>query len=223
MRRAFLLFTVILLLWVNTSLQGGTMESIQLPEPRREGDVSLEETLQRRHSVRDLKETALTLDVVSQILWATQGINAEGGGRTAPSAGALYPLELILVVGRVEKLEAGVYRYRPRHHDLLRHASGDRRAPLAKAALHQEWIGEAPAVLVIAAVFERTTVKYGQRGRRYVHMEVGLAAENAHLMVTALRLGTTVVGAFEDEAVRRALDLPPEIEPFVLMPVGHLR
>ncbi len=199
------------------------MESIQLPDPQREGDVSLEETLQRRHSVRDLEGTALTLDMVSQILWAAQGISAEGSGRTAPSAGALYPLELILVVGHVEMLEAGVYRYRPRHHDLLHHASGDHRAALAEAALHQEWLGEAPVVLVIAAVFQRTTVKYGQRGHRYVHIEVGLAAENAHLMVTALGLGTTVVGAFEDGAVRSVLDLPADIEPLVLMPVGHSR
>jgi SagB-type dehydrogenase family enzyme len=223
MRRGIPLVAAALLLWTGPVSPGEVMEIVPLPEPRRVGETSLAEALRGRHSMRDYRRNALAIDAVAQILWAAQGVNAADGGRTAPSAGGLYPLELLLVVGEVDGLPAGVYRYRPRQHDLQLHADGDRREALAGAAVDQKWIGKAPAVLVIAAVFERTTDEYGRRGRRYVHMEAGIAAENAHLMVTALGLGTTMVGAFEDKDVRRILELPAGFEPLLLMPVGHIR
>ena len=136
---------------------------------------------------------------------AAQGITHSEGLRTAPSAGALYPLEVYLVAGRVATLPAGIYRYDPRRHQLVPTVSGDRRRELTLAALHQSWIADAPAVVVIAAVFRRTSTKYGGRGERYVHIEAGHAAENVCLQAVALGLGTTIVGAFSDAEVKRLL------------------
>lgn len=192
-----------------------------LPPPRREGDTSVERALQERRSIREYGPEPLTLSQVGQLLWAAQGISDEQGHRTAPSAGALYPLEVYLVAGNVERLGAGVYHYRPRSHFLNRVLSGDRRRALQPAALDQEAVGDAPAVIVLAALYERTTGKYGDRGIRYVHMEVGAAAENVYLQAVALQLGTVFIGAFYDDQVQEALQLADDKAPLALLPVGH--
>ena len=194
-------------------------DSVSLPSPRPASAVSVEEALASRRSVRDFADAGLSLEDMAQLLWAAQGITHSEGLRTAPSAGALYPLEVYLVAGRVATLPAGIYRYDPRRHQLAPTALGDRRPGLAAAALHQTWIADAPAVVVIAAVFRRTSVKYGERGERYVHIETGHAAENVCLQAVALGLGTTIVGAFSDAEVKRLLGLGEE-EPLLLIPVG---
>ena len=166
---------------------------------------------------------ALTLAEISQLLWSAQGITDPEGRRTAPSAGALYPLEVFLVAGGQDELPAGVYRYRPQGHDLIPVVQGDQRAKLAAAALEQDWLNDAPATIGIAAVYERTARKYKQRAERYVLMEVGHAAQNVHLQAVALDLGTVVVGAFDDAEVKRVLTLAVNEEPLCLMPVGKPR
>ena len=196
-------------------------ETILLPEPVTAGDRSLEELLQQRRSVRDYQATALPLSDISQLLWAAQGITHAAGLRTAPSAGALYPLELYVVAGNVNDLAAGGYHYQAAGHRLARLQSGDQRKPLAQAALAQTWIRDAAAVVVFAAVYDRTTHKYGERGVRYVHMEVGHAAQNLFLQAEALRLATVVVGAFHDNKLAGVLQLPAEVRPLLLMPVGR--
>ncbi len=192
-----------------------------LPVPRRDGGSSVEKALGERRSVREYRDAPLALTEVGQLLWAAQGVTSPRGLRTAPSAGALYPLEIYLVAGNVAGLPAGVYRYLPAGHRLELSASGDRRSALADAALRQPWVRKAPAVLVVAAVFARTTGKYGQRGIRYVHLDAGCAAENVYLQATALGLGTVFVGAFHDEEVREAIALPREEEPLAILPVGR--
>jgi SagB-type dehydrogenase family enzyme len=196
-------------------------ETVSLPQPAVVGEQSLEQLLSRRRSVREYRDAALELPEVSQLLWAAQGITHSQGYRTAPSAGALYPLELYLVAGDVQGLDSGVYRYEPEGHHLLKTGRGDFRKDLARAALSQTWVQEAAAVVVFAAVFERTTHKYGKRGIRYVHMEVGHAAENLFLQAGALDLVTVVVGAFDDDALAKVLQLPADVEPLMLMPVGR--
>ncbi len=208
------------------SCAASSMESEQpvaLPEPEYGGEMALEEAIRKRRSVRAFGGDSLALDEVSQLLWAAQGITGKRGFRAAPSAGALYPLELYVVVGHVDGLSPGVYHYRPSEHDLVLVTNGDRRRQLAKAALDQDWVRRAPAVLVVTAVYRRTLVKYGQRGRRYVHMEVGHAAQNIYLQATARHLATVMVGAFHDSDVQEALGLPDEHEPLGLMPVGQRR
>ncbi len=194
---------------------------IQLPEPRLDSETSVESALRRRRSVREFHKESLTLAEVSQLLWAAQGITDPEGKRTAPSAGALYPLEVMLVAGRDSGLPAGAYRYRPQGHELVCLAEGDRRAKLAAAALEQDWLADAPVTIAITAVYERTAQRYRQRAERYVHLEVGHAAENVHLQAVALGLGTVVVGAFDDAAVKLVLNLSDNEQPLCLMPVGR--
>lgn len=193
----------------------------RLPAPRSTGSTSVEQALASRHSVRAFRRGPLTVAQVSQLLWAAQGIT-HGGLRTAPSAGALYPLEVYLVVGEVEGLAPGVYRYAADQHAMRQVANGDVRESLSVAALWQESVGHGAIALVFTAVYERTTGKYGERGVRYAHIEVGHAAQNVYLQAEALGLGTVIVGAFNDAAVRKLLRLADEEQPLAIMPVGHV-
>lgn len=195
--------------------------ALELPEPRYDGNVSLEQALLQRRSVRDCTGEPLTLAEVSQLLWAAQGITDARGFRTAPSAGALYPLELYVVVGDVRGLTAGVYRYEPEGHQLLRLTDGDERPGLAEAALGQGFVEAAAVDFVVTGVYERTTAKYGDRGVRYVHQEAGHAAQNLCLQATALGLGAVPVGAFYDDEVIRLLNLPGNETPLYIIPVGR--
>lgn len=194
---------------------------ILLPPARIRSDVSVETALSLRRSVREFGATPLALAELSQLLWAAQGATRGGRGRTAPSAGALYPLELFVVAGSVNGLAPGVYRYRATEHALERVAEGDRRKELAAAALEQDWLARAPAALVISGVYERTSLKYGRRATRYVDFEAGAAAQNVALEAVALGLGSVVVGAFDDARVQAAAGLAPEQRPLALMPVGR--
>jgi SagB-type dehydrogenase family enzyme len=193
---------------------------IALPEPRGDGDVPLVTAFRKRDSVRSYSSDPLSLAEISQLLWAAQGVTSPSGGRTAPSAGALYPLEIYLVAARVEGVAPGVYRYGIGKHDLVEVASGDHTSELSAAALGQECVDDAAAVIVLTAIYERTTGKYGERGIRYVHMEIGSVAQNVYLQAAALDLGTVFVGAFQDGRVKRILRLPAGEEPLGLMPVG---
>lgn len=195
---------------------------IKLPSPRYNSGVSIEQALLKRRSVRKYKAEPLTIAEVSQLLWSAQGITNPSGFRTAPSAGALYPLEVYLVVGEVKGLSQGIYKYLPRQHELLKIKDGDARRELAIAALGQSWVKDAAVDIVFAAVYERVTRKYGKRGIRYVHMEVGHAAENVYLQAVSLKLGTVVVGAFEDEKVKRILNMAESEQPLYIMPIGKL-
>lgn len=193
---------------------------VNLPTPPRTGTVSLEESLAHRRSVRDFSDEALTLDEISRLAWAAQGVVAPGH-RTAPSAGATYPLEIYLAAGNVENLAAGVYRYLPERHRLETVSEGDIRQRLGDAAVNQEWLSSAPLVMAIAAVFDRTAARYGRRAERYVDMESGHAAQNLLLQTTVLGLGATPVGAFDDDEVSRLLHLPVGETPLYLIPVGR--
>jgi SagB-type dehydrogenase family enzyme len=197
--------------------------AISLPDPRLKGEMTLEEAILERRSRRDFKDSPLTLGEISQILWAAQGITDETGLRAAPSAGALYPLDLYLVVGKqgVEGLKEGVYHYLPHSHSLELTLGEDVRQTLARLSAEQMFIAEAPLSLLITAEYERTTKKYGDRGVRYVHMEAGHVAQNVYLQAEALGLGTVTVGAFQDEEIAQALALPSAFRPLYVMPIGR--
>jgi SagB-type dehydrogenase family enzyme len=194
---------------------------IFLPDAAHRGDKSVEEVLFERRSVRDFSPEALSLADLAQLLWSAQGITGEEGLKTTPSAGALYPLEVYAVVAKVKGIPTGFYKYHPATNSLEMIAKGDARKRLAEAALDQTFVKEAPLVLVIAAVYERITGIYGSRGMRYVHMEVGHAAENVYLQAGALGLGTVIVGAFNDAMIQQILDLPEFEQPLCLLPVGR--
>jgi len=200
----------------------GKIKSIQLPAPAVEGKTSLEEAIKKRRSKRKFKDKPLNLKQISQILWAAQGITEDKGfKRAAPSAGALYPLDVYLVVKKVEELEAGVYHYNPANHTIDLTLKGDYQNSLARACLGQMFIADAPLCIVITAEYERTTVKYGKRGIQYVHMEAGHAGENIWLQVVSLNLGTVSIGAFWDDEVSKVLNLPKKYRPLYVFPIGY--
>lgn len=201
--------------------QGEGEGMLTLPPPAVHGKMSVETALQKRRSERTFEAGGLTAAELSQLLWAAQGITSVNGFRTAPSAGALYPLEVYVLAGEVQGIPVGVYRYLPREHSLVQVGENDRRSALSRAALGQSCVGEGAVVLVLAGVVERTTVKYRQRGVQYVHMEVGSAAQNIYLQASSLGLGTVFVGAFDDDGVRKTVGLPASEHPFALMPVGR--
>lgn len=204
----------------NNPLIPGQM--IALPEISGKGNVSLEEALQLRRSVRRYSEQALSINHISQLLWSAQGITNERGFRTAPSAGATFPLEMFLVVNNVDGLKKGLYHYDPHQHSLRFMREEDLAEPLSKACLGQRMLREGAAVLIFAAEFERTTARYGERGIRYVHNEIGHASQNVHLQAAVLDLGTVVIGAYRDEEVEALLQLDENLRVLYLMPVGHL-
>jgi len=187
-----------------------------LPTPAVSGDVSLEAALAGRRSVREFSDRPLAAAELGQLLWAAQGITDPRGYRTAPSAGALYPLEIYVATA------GGLYHYQPARHALAVVGGSDVRQALYEAALRQEAVSRAPAVFVIAAVYERTAVKYGaERSPRYVHLEAGHAAQNVLLQAVALGLGAVPIGAFDDGAIQEAMGLPAEEQPLYLIPVGR--
>jgi SagB-type dehydrogenase family enzyme len=206
---------------------------IRLSAADTEGGMPLTHALASRRSVRAYTAEPVRLADLSQLLWAAQGVTQAmpepagwqwgpwpGGLRTAPSAGALYPLELYVSARAVDDLEPGLYHYRPREHALER--VGDcGPTELAGAALGQRSVVDAAAVVVVAAVHERTAVKYGERATRYVDMEAGAAAENLLLQAAALSLGAVYTGSFDDDAVHGVLRLPEGQAPLALLPIGH--
>ena len=208
------------------SCQGESADTTQeavvtLPPPKFESKMGVEEAIRRRRSVRSYADDALTLRQVSALLWAAQGITDTARGfRTAPSAGALYPLEVYLVAGNVKSLTAGVYRYKPGDNALVRAAKGDKRRDLFEAALSQEAILQAPASIVVAGVYARTSRKYGDRAARYVHIEVGHAGQNICLQAVALGLSTVTIGAFDDSRVKKLLNLAGDEAPLYIICVG---
>ncbi len=202
--------------------RGAQEKRIALPETAPDGAVSVERAIQQRRSVRHYTDAPITISELSQMLWAAQGITHKGRGlRAAPSAGALYPLEILVAAGRVTGLKPGLYRYVPAGHALETVAGGDVRADIVRAALRQTWAEKAPAIILVTAVYGRTTRKYGERGVRYVHMEVGHASQNLWLQAVALGLKGGIIGAFDDDALARVAKLGKDESPLCILTIGH--
>ncbi len=190
---------------------------INLPSSMKKGNLVLEDCLRKRESIRNFSSQPLNREDLAQLLWAAQGITRNWGGRTTPSAGALYPLEIYVA------MKEGVFHYFPEAHNLSRMNMKDVRKYLSEAALGQDCIREAPAVFVIAAVYKKTFQKYGDRARRYINMEAGHAGQNILLQAVSLDLAAVPIGAFEDEEVKRVLNLPINHDPLYLIPVGKMK
>jgi len=204
---------------------GGEMMSdeskIVLPKPRYKSAVSVEEAILKRRSVRNYIDKSLKIEDISQLLWSAQGITDERRKfRAAPSAGALFPLEVFLVVGNVSSLEDGIYRYDPFNHAITKLIEGDYRNDLSLAALGQSCVKNGAISIVFAGVYDRITKKYGERGIVYTYMEAGHAAQNVYLQAEALGLGTVVVGAFMDDKVKKVIGMKEKETPLYILPVG---
>jgi len=200
---------------------------IKLEPPQKEGGMPLWQAINRRRSIRNYSHKPIKKDVLSQLLWASQGITKESMEfefRTVPSAGALYPVETYLVIHNVEEIEAGIYHYGVRNNELERLKLGDFRDAVASAALDQDMAFSAASVFIWTAIFERSKWKYDQRAYRYIYLDAGHIAQNLALAAVSLGLGTCQIGALYDEEVNSLLDVDGEEESVIYMTaVGHLR
>lgn len=197
---------------------------MKLPQAKTQGTVAVEQAIDQRRTVRSYKPTMLSLDQLAQLLWSAQGITGnKDGKRAAPSAGALYPMDVYIVAGQgcVAQIEAGVYHYESHSHMLSKVAKKDLRDGMARAALSQMWIARAPVNLVITAEYQRVSVKYKRRGVRYAMIEAGHIGQNIFLQAEALGLKAGIVGAFHDMKLNKTLNLPRTHEPLLIMPVGY--
>lgn len=194
-------------------------DTIRLPEAEYRG-LLLEQALKQRRTIREFSIQPLGLEALSQLVWAAQGVSSSRGLRTAPSAGALYPLEVDVVAGEVEGLAPGVYRYLPETHSLQKVMGGDLRKETAGAALGQWWMSDAPMIIIISAVAQRTERKYGRRASLYVPLEAGAAAQNVMLQAVSLGLASAIVGAFDPQRLHTLLGQKKKEEPLVILPVG---
>jgi SagB-type dehydrogenase family enzyme len=198
--------------------------AIVLPKPSPDGKVSVEKAIQQRRTIRDFKETPLSIPHLAQLLWAAQGVtDPKGVRRSAPSGGARYPLDIYIIIGkkRVEGLGEGVYHYVPENHSISSMNKKDLRREIGSASLGQMWIAGASVMFVITAEYRRITGKYGDRGIRYAHIEAGHVGQNLFLQAEALGLGAGIVGAFNDTGVAKVMGIPREHEPLLIMPVGY--
>ncbi len=221
MKRKILIFTGIFLAVLFTVCIGNSMDNkssdkIQLSEPDTEGAESLEKVLAERRSVRKFTDKPVFEKELAQLLWAGQGITAsERGFRTAPSAGALYPLKLFAVN------KDGVFEYSPEGHNLVQRIDRDIQDALSKAALGQSSVRQAAVNIVIAGAESKLAIKYHRKAKRYMLLEAGHAAQNILLQATALDLGAVPVGAFLIQSVDSLLKLPDAYEPLYIIAVGH--
>ena len=198
--------------------QSKSPTEIKLPNPASTSKISIEEALKKRRSIREYKNKEITLHQIAQLLWASQGVTSIYGFRTTPSAGALYPLEVYVVSGNVDKLPSGIYHYLPSTHRVQKLKDGDIRTHLTKAIFQQEAIRQGAAYIVITAEFSRTINKYGDKGKEFVFMEAGHAAQNIYLQSVSLNLGTVSIGAFDRNKVKTILDITEE--PLYILPIG---
>jgi SagB-type dehydrogenase family enzyme len=182
-------------------------KQIKLKKPEYRGKP-FEETLRNRRSVRNYSSKKISLDQLSQLFFAAQGITGKIYGhplRTAPSAGALYPFELYVAVINVKGLQQGLYHYAIREHALELVKKGDFSSQLTAAGLQQEMLGESDVTFVLTAIFDRARHKYKERGFRYVYIEAGHISQNIALQAVSLGLGSVTVGAFLDDKVNELI------------------
>ncbi len=195
--------------------------TITLPQPEIAEENSLEKTIKERRSVRSFSQDSLKLEEVSQILWATQGItDKERGLRAVPSAGAVYPLTVYVSVRDMEDLSPGVYEYLPEEHTLKLTKDDEVTREIYESALRQDPVMEGRVTIVIAADYDITRTRYGERAERYVHMEAGHAGQNIYLQAEVLGIGTVAIGAFDDSGVGKAVGVREEESVLYLFPLG---
>jgi len=208
-------YAIILAVMLFAACPGGNVaEEYKLPQPL-QTNRSIEECLAGRRSIRSFASDTLTTEQIATLLWAAQGITDTARGfRTAPSAGATYPLKTYLLTHQ------GVFLYHPATHKITLVKKGDKRVELTVACWGQVCVGSAPASIVLCAVPERTSQRYGERAMRYVWMEAGHAAQNILLEAVALDLGGVPIGAFNDKALAKLLDLDKSTIPLYVLPVG---
>jgi len=223
MRKKILISILSLFIFLST-MTFAPDKIIELPKPMLKSNKSFEQVLSERRTKRAFSVERVNKRILSQLLWAAQGITDESRNyRTAPSAGALYPLEVYIIVQNkgCEGLENGLYKYIPNENQIEFIKPGDLDSSLANVGYSQDFFARSPICFILTAVPKRTTKKYGERGYRYIHMEVGHVGQNIQLQGTALGLSVGIAGAFKDQKLSELLDLNEEEIPLYIMPVGY--
>ena len=200
------------------------MRKVQLTRELADSGLSVEKAIAKRRSERNFSRNPMGLAELSHILYYSSGLTDKRSGfRASPSAGATYPIEIYPVINNVEGLTTGIYRYSVSAHELEPIREGDFRQEMAQAALGQRMLIEANVVLVLSAIFERTTRRYQERGQRYILLEAGHIAQNTSLVATSMGLGICAIGAFYDEDFNRLLGLDGRQESVLyLVAVGKI-
>ena len=189
---------------------------ITLPDPKLKGEVSLEEAITNRRSIRYFQNKPISMEDISQLLWAAQGLTDKlNKYRSAPSAGGRYPMEIHAITAE------GMFHYHPAKHAIEQLRTGDLRPKLVQAALGQKFIADASLVLIISAIPEKITTRYGDKGVRYLYQESGHIAQNIHLEATALGLCSVPIGAFTEDVLKASIDLPDDLKPLYIVPIGY--
>lgn len=212
-----IIIALVSVIWSLSASAAETSEPavISLPEPLKQSDTSLEEALWQRRSVRSFTDRVPDWQQVGQLLWAAQGINrAENQHRTSPSAGALYPIEMYVV------LPQGFYHYDPAKHAAVELSKDDMRKALMESGTTQDTIQQSPCVFIICAVVERTEARFKERAMRYVLQETGHTAQNILLQLVSLGMGGVPIGGLEDETVQKVLELPADHRPLYIIAAG---
>lgn len=200
---------------------------LELPQPGGSTSVTVEKALAARRSCREYSAESVSLQALSQLLWAAQGVTGQNGQKAAPSAGGQYPLRTYVIARMVSGLSAGLYRYDEESHSLALIPGESPAERLGDAVLEdQPWVGAAAVIIAVTANLNAAQEQFqaqpprGQRGARYVYIETGAVAENVHLQATALGVGCVLVGGFDDVKVKKVLSLPQELEPTALLCIG---
>jgi len=198
-------------------------KTIELPTKRLNEQISLAKTLEKRSSCRYFNEESLTLQDLSNILWAAQGITDKRYSlrRTVPSAGAVYPIEMYISIRKegVHELDKGIYRYISETHSLEKVSESDITEDLSNACYNQEFITKASFNILLASNNQRTRELYNERGDRYVMMEAGSITQNIYLEAVESNLGTVFIGAFDDALIKSLFGIE-KLMPLAIMPVG---
>ncbi|KUK14104.1 MAG: SagB/ThcOx family dehydrogenase [Synergistetes bacterium] len=179
----------------------------------------LKELLLKRRSVRNFLKKSMPKDLFDYLLWVSYG--RVDGRLVVPSGGATYPIRVYAVLGDVEGLKPGVYRYNNMENSLSIHLERDVMRDLSRTCLNQRYVADASFNIVIAVNYPRITSVYGERGRRYAILEAGHIGQNIYLACAEKGLGTVAIGAFNDDLVARVLMLPSDVDPLYIFPVGY--
>lgn len=215
--------TFLVLFLIGFSMVKSQDGRIKLPSVKFDDSLTVSEAIENRRTIRSFKDKSVTLEQISYLLWAAQGVTSPQGLRAAPSAGALYPLEIYINVRKSDSLKPGLYKYNPISQSIFRTQDKELSEKISDAALHQDWMAEAPVMVIFTAIYRRTTGKYGERGVRYAIIEAGSSSENLFLQAQSIGLDCGIVGAFNDSEIKKLLDLGKDSQPLLLMPVGYGR
>jgi SagB-type dehydrogenase family enzyme len=210
---------------------GATVIGLVAPQDLSVGDMPLKEAIERRRSRRQFTGEPLSLEELSFLLWATQGVSqtlTQGGEvvrtlRTVPSAGARHPFETYLLINRVQGLEAGIYRYLPLEHSLLILQLGEHLVQDVHEATYDQYVLDSAVVFIWTVVPYRTEWRYAFISHKVIAQDSGHLCQNLYLASETIGAGTCAIGAYDQDKIDPILGVDGEEEfTIYIAPVGRI-